>query len=547
MTQRRNRLVLVAVLSSLFLLYFSFSHRSYNVILITIDTLRSDYLQCYNSRAPSTPNIDAIARKGVLFTKAYSLIPITVPAHGAIFASRLPHELSLFNNGDVFDRETPMLAEVLAKAGYHTGGFISLTVLKRSFGLSRGFQSYEDDFGTLHWYRVAAEVNRVALHWIDQERNNRFFAWIHYSDPHEPYISVNALADTEVWINGHPGPKFCLAKKVRNSFQFTADSGENELRFRAVNEDQNGGPVDHFISRLSATPAKNIEIKYGEGWGERVHPNGLTERVFQGDAFIKLTNRSLNPVPVRLAFNGDVEQTLEIIRKNYGAEVQYVDDQIGQLWNRLEELGIRDRTIVILTSDHGEGLGTHKRVGHGFPLYQELTHVPLIIYYPGLGLSGKRSDKLVNHLDIMPTILSLLHLDKTSGMSGQSLKRDIEWSPFEWLFSEKANRSYTFVSTYAPQGRWNSFAVVHEDLKLIQTRKQAGWKWEAYNLSHDPTERRNLVVDDPVQFQSENISFLRRILEEHSQEAERAHARRSNQDISEDDKNMLRDLGYITP
>src|SRR5262249_6540261 len=76
-----------------------FSYRDYNVLLITIDTLRADYLSCYSSTAPATPNIDRIAHEGVLFTNAYSLIPITFPSHTAILTSHAPFEWHVFNNG----------------------------------------------------------------------------------------------------------------------------------------------------------------------------------------------------------------------------------------------------------------------------------------------------------------------------------------------------------------------------------------------------------------------------------------------------------------
>src|SRR5215510_3838228 len=113
-------------------IHFYFSYRSYNIVLITIDTLRADFLSCYNPKAKRTQNIDLIARKGVLFRNAFTLIPITLPSHTSILTSRMPHDISLFTNGEIFNHKAvPMVTDFLKKKGYNTAGFVSLGVLKR--------------------------------------------------------------------------------------------------------------------------------------------------------------------------------------------------------------------------------------------------------------------------------------------------------------------------------------------------------------------------------------------------------------------------------
>src|SRR5262245_15014869 len=123
-----------------------YSYRDYGVILITIDTLRADYLSCYNPNATPTPNIDGLAKRGVLFTNAFSLIPITLPSHTAILSSRPPEELKVFNNGDIYQRGWPLLSDFLRDHHYKTAAFISLPVLNSVFGLGNHFEDYEDDF-----------------------------------------------------------------------------------------------------------------------------------------------------------------------------------------------------------------------------------------------------------------------------------------------------------------------------------------------------------------------------------------------------------------
>src|SRR5262245_36602550 len=116
-----------------------YSYRKYNVILISIDTLRADSLSCYNPDAIKTPNIDRIASQSVLFTRAHTEIPITLPAHASMLTSHHPHDLRLFNNGDIFVGKQTMITDILKEQGYHSAAFVSLGVLKGSFGLARGF------------------------------------------------------------------------------------------------------------------------------------------------------------------------------------------------------------------------------------------------------------------------------------------------------------------------------------------------------------------------------------------------------------------------
>src|SRR6185437_4384743 len=161
---KKTVLILLIILLMGVTLHFFYSYRRYNVILITIDTLRPDYLSCYNPAAARTPNIDLIASKGVRFTHAYTLIPITMPSHTSILSSRQPNELGLFNNGDRFNHKTPLLSDMLRRKGYVSGAFVSLGVLARAFGLSDEFEQYNDDFSNTNgrFYKIASEVNAVA-------------------------------------------------------------------------------------------------------------------------------------------------------------------------------------------------------------------------------------------------------------------------------------------------------------------------------------------------------------------------------------------------
>ena len=168
-----------------------------NVLLITIDTLRADRVGAYSGGA-LTPTLDALAARGVRFTHGYAHAPMTLPAHTSILTGLIPPTHGVRNNGSTaLAASTPTLASLLHDAGYRTGAFVGAFVLDARFGLSRGFDVYDDRVGSdtgpvtfAFAERRADEVVRLAGDWIVQPSavsHQPFFAWIHLYDPHAPY------------------------------------------------------------------------------------------------------------------------------------------------------------------------------------------------------------------------------------------------------------------------------------------------------------------------------------------------------------------------
>jgi arylsulfatase A-like enzyme len=533
-----------AIIAIAILIHVYLSYRSYNVILITLDTQRSDYLSCYNPATAPTPNIDRIAREGIQFTNAFSLIPITMPAHAAIFTSHPPHDLKVFNNGDKFQHNFPMFTDLLEQKGYTTVGFISLGILNRNFGLAQGFDQYNDDFSKTNGrsYKWASEINEAVLPWIEKNKKRKFFAWIHYSDPHEPYIPFDAPPDTEIVVNGQSYGRYCLAKKERIGLNFLAAPGENKIELKAIGESQLRQSYRFIDQNLSIEP--KYEIRFGEGWTNLKLRTGSEVRVFQQAGAIFIRNNSSTAQQIRLRLSGGVwENRGSRIRANYASEVQFVDRHIGILWRKLSEWNLLNKTIVILLADHGEGLKTHGILGHVDKLWNETTHIPFLIYYPGLGRAGTKIDLLVNQFDIMPTILDLAHVKNKKPMKGYSLKRYISRSPIDRLFSRKIERQWSYACTFRPEASNNSFSVTNGKIKLINTPTIRFEQWEAYDLVKDPIEKQNLARTDPEQFQK--LASLRALLQNHRQEAEAVHAKRETPQLTADEEEMLRTLGYV--
>jgi choline-sulfatase len=168
-----------------------------NVLLITIDTLRADYLGCYGRKSIATPNIDALAARGVRFEQAMAQVPLTAPSHACILTGTYPQVHKIRDMGGfVLDEKVPTLATILSKAGFETAAFVGSAVLNHYYGLSRGFAVYGDEMKVGPNMKklpgVVAEVRgdvvtQRALDWLDKSASKRFFLWVHYYDPHFPY------------------------------------------------------------------------------------------------------------------------------------------------------------------------------------------------------------------------------------------------------------------------------------------------------------------------------------------------------------------------
>ncbi len=165
-----------------------------NVLLITLDTTRADRLGSYGYAGAKTPNLDKLAAGGVRFTDAYCQAPLTLPSHASIMTGEYPFRHGVHNNGTYFlagDKTT--LAEVLKGRGYETAAFTASFSVDSRFGLDQGFDVYDDDFLSgspfkpVNSERRAEQVFASFSSWLEKRTNGRFFAWVHFYDPHQPY------------------------------------------------------------------------------------------------------------------------------------------------------------------------------------------------------------------------------------------------------------------------------------------------------------------------------------------------------------------------
>ena len=179
-----------------------------NVVLVTFDTTRSDHVGAYGAQPSPTPVFDRVAAEGVLFTRAWTVTPLTTPAHASIMTGLYPRGHGVRNNGRLrMPAAVTTLAAAFAASGYRTGGFVAALPVARAFGFSDGFATFDDDFGDdlggrVRSERTAAEVNERALPWLSAAAaGGPFFAWIHYYDAHAPYDPPSPFVER---FAGHP-------------------------------------------------------------------------------------------------------------------------------------------------------------------------------------------------------------------------------------------------------------------------------------------------------------------------------------------------------
>lgn len=531
------RLFFLFSCTALFLCFFGCREpkEDLNFILITLDTQRADYISAYSPQNASTPNIDSLAQLGTRYENCFSLIPITLPSHASLFFSEPPHKIKIYNNGQIISerKKHPSFPALFQKNGYQTSAFISLGVLKSKFGLSSGFDVYQDKFPEKRWYLTAEEVNRQVFDWLDNKEEGKFFMWVHYSDPHDPYYPPGMPAELTIYLNDEVVGTYNLGKFEKNEIELHLKSGKNVVRFDIVNdymEDQDGFLARLDILDFSVLPEDtNINIDLFWGWFIRQEKR---THFFKKNAMIAITNLSA-PRQINMTFRGKPNPpSIERIKELYKAEVEYMDAEIGKLLSKLKDLDIMNTTHILVVGDHGEGLGEYRNYfgdahfGHIHFLQNVYTHVPLIIYNP-LHLKKARVIKeYVTLLDIAPTVMDTMKFKNIPDYQGRNLNK-----------LKKKSRYSIFEETYKPEAVKEKFAIIEYPWHLIFTPEDQ--QYELYDLQNDFDEKTNIYTEKA---QYSEIFELKKKLDEFSRNILRS---KEEIKIGKDVEEMLKALGYI--
>jgi arylsulfatase A-like enzyme len=344
------------------------------VVLVVVDALRADHLGCYGyTRRPTSPHLDAFAADATRFAHASSSTPWTLPSLATIFTSLYPsvHGATLasdiglwltdhahFKPVTVLDDSRITLAEMLRAQGFATAGFVQGSYPAPEFGFGQGFDRYDANVHPGIRFNIDA-----LLAWVDEVRPRRFFAYLHVAEVHSPYTPPP------------PNPWYTT----------TSPDPANRAVALALDEER---------------------ARYHQ-WDFDPSYTGWLDGTWESLAMAR-HGRRLQP--------RDVEHLAAI----YDRGIAYADYWIGRLLNALADRGLLDRTLVIVTSDHGEELYDHGGVEHSRTYYDEMMHVPLIVRVPGVG-RGRVVQQQVGLIDIMPTILDLLGMQAAPSFQGRSL------------------------------------------------------------------------------------------------------------------------------
>jgi uncharacterized sulfatase len=368
------------------------THRP-DVLLIVLDTLRADRLSCYGYARPTTPVIDAFAAGGTLFESAISPAQWTIPAHASLFTGEYPSAHQTTQVYDKHSRDHRTLAELLAADGYHTVGFCNNVLLGVvSNDLDRGFHEFYNYGGSMPNRPVAREARPRPLGRLAQRMMQPLRR---ISAPMQDAFARNDLLlhiAYRPWI-------IPLWHRFMNSKGNTALAIRDLVGYLRARRRMDGErPLFAFVNLMET------HLPYGppRRFIRRFAPYYREDR--QARSFLRRYNleyyRWLVPLVEPLsAFHH------RVLNDMYDAELAYEDHLLRYLFRYLDEPGVAENTLVILTSDHGEGLNHHGLVGHSLFAYDDLLHVPLVIRYPRWYPSGARVASRVSTRRIYHSVL----------------------------------------------------------------------------------------------------------------------------------------------
>lgn len=455
-----------------------------NVILLTIDTLRADHLGAYGNTTVQTPHLDGLARDGVLFEQAFSQTHITVPSHLSIMSSLPVVEHGVPTNLAPVVHPVDVLPAFFRRAGYRTGGFVSATHLGPRRALGELMAPHLETFAfprraskPFH----AEETNAKLFDWVEGHCREPFFAWVHYWDPHMPYVPP-APWNTTYYDDDPYAARFASLVDVRHPwFHYELQDFRRHLAREAAAVRR----VKHDLG-LRTQDVRNLVL----------YPIGARGPTPDATADARTRLRAVaDAIRPHVPFRAGLADWLAGVRDarypraQYAGEVTYTDVQVGALRAELERLGIADRTILVVTADHGEMLGEHGVWFEHLGLHDPSVHVPLIVWAPGRVTPARRAEP-ASGLDIAPTILALAGLPRGERMRGRDL--------FGGLPTDAP------LVVEASQG--DQISVRDEGWKLIRTVRDVSWApdfereagtIELYDLAADPGEERNVAADHP--------------------------------------------------
>lgn len=415
-----------------------------NVVLIVIDTLRADHLSGYGYARETSPTIDALARRGVIFENAHAPSSWTRPSVGSYMTSLYPseHGAVCFPVDEAEGRcrarlaeESHTLAEYLSDQGFYTVAFVANPILSARWGDSQGFDEFHEttalekqpasapmegpgmrrltsslkaskkqsDLG----YATASEVTDAVLHELSEGLPEPFLMYVHYMDPHTPYRPPEPYRGT--WSGTYQGA------------------------------------LDGF-------------------------PHGIWHRIMKGQISLKRTD-------------------IQYLRDRYDEEILYVDSEMSRLLGELERRTRPERNLIVVLSDHGEEFADHGYLEHGFSLHREVTNVPLIWAGWGVAKPGRSISQLTGLVDLLPTLAEAAGTPLPGPVRGRS-----RWKPIHDPAAAAANPPAPATAVW---GALRTIPQAGRPTRLVRSVRVDRWTliWNQVGVAAGAPRWRRMLFD----------------------------------------------------
>ncbi|WP_435196357.1 sulfatase [Natronomonas sp. EA1] len=486
-----------------------------NIVMLVLDTARARNLSCYGNDRKTTPAIDALAADGVRFSRATSISPWTLPSHSSLFTGVPPsiHQTNSLES-QLPDSLTTM-AEMLRGYGYDTIGMSANPWFSSQFGIVRGFDKFHHLFGPF----ATSSYREFVMSLTDSRR----------SIPERAYALLSNQSLTEL---------------ARNSITAT--------HRHFVDEDDDGArkAVEHASETIGQPDPYFLFINFLEPHLPFKPPTDCRRRFIPDDVSddrLESINQDATAYNIR---NVEMNATeFDILERLYDAEIYHVDRQIKRILTLLEESSQLENTIVIVLGDHGENIGDHGLMAHHYSVHETLTHVPLIVNYPGVFDGGEVVNDRVSSLDVPATIERLMANQRKCNKTFKSQQHGVPLQnrnesqrrifseylnpmpPIKRLREKSENPAFD-VSKYDRQLR----AIYVDNLKFVTGTD--GHR-ALYDLSTDSEESENIMNERP-----ERAKELEQVIEEWI----KANSSELNQPMAspgETVQERLGDLGYL--
>jgi arylsulfatase A-like enzyme len=516
------------------------THR--NVIMVVLDTQRFDRLGCYGYDRPTSPNLDRFASTSLFFEQAIAPGQWTIPSHASLFTGEVPAVHLTHQADDVLPREYQTLAARLSSRGIHTTGFCNnplVGVLQN--GLNRGFSRF---------YNYCGVVPSTPHKEIDDIWKPLRKLWSHYTQVLRrlSYPIQNAFASPNDFFLGALKPFFVPIWTRAGNFKGMTQRSirETSSHIKNIGDDQTGG---HFVflnlmeTHLPYAPPDEFVKKFVP----------YLHDIPEAHHFIREFNRRAMQWLIPLAEPLD-EIEIKTLSDMYDAEVAYQDHLLEGLISALDTDYHRENTLVVFLSDHGEMLGEHGYMGHGFGVYEELIRVPLFMRVPGLR-EGKHVSQRVSITQMFYTILDYFgwetvkmpyadDVDVQSKSLLRAIDREGSFSTYHISEAYSPENAISIMRRHMPElikkyhAEATHRAVYHQDQKLIDVE---GYSQVMFDLTEDPREANPMII-------SGEIKRLMKVLDGYLDSAAARRSELANQKFSITDKviqQRLRDLGYL--